>query len=419
MPWLAIITWARMVPPLASATPRSRYLKNSRRPLTRTGSAIRAWATFWVAAWGRVTVSGIVPSIFSSVQSWARQTGGSTRFRRMARLRETGRSDRQRAMNHIRQVTVFGGSGFVGRAMVQALAPTGVLVRVACRRIELAEPIKTAGDVGQITLMRANVRVPRSVATAIEGSQAVINATGIAFERGRQRYQTVHVEGARTIAEAARAAGVQRLVHVSGIGADQRGSRNRYIKSKVDAEDAVVAGFENATILRPSVVFGSDDVAFNRLARMATLAPILPLVGDGRARVQPVYVGDVAAATVAVLQRHDTAKSVFELGGPRIYTWREIAALTLRVIDRRRPVVGVPAGLMKIAAFFAELPAVVGVTPQLTRDQVDLLTHDNVVRAGALTLATLGITPTAPESILPTYLDRFRVGGRYNKQAPA
>jgi NADH dehydrogenase len=366
-----------------------------------------------------VTVSGIGSSIFSGLQYWARQNGGSTRFQRMARLREAGRGDRQRAMNHIRQVTVFGGSGFIGRAMVQALAPTGVLVRVACRRIELAEPIKTAGDVGQITLMRANVRMPGSVASAIQGSQAVINATGIGFERGRQRYQAVHVEGARTIAEAARAAGVERLVHVSGIGADQRGTKNRYIKSKVDAEDAIVAGFEHATILRPSVVFGSDDVVFNRLARMATLTPVLPLVGDGKARVQPVYVGDVAAAAVAVLQRPQTAKSVFELGGPRVYTWREIAALTLHEIDRRRPVVGVPADLMKIAAFFAELPAIVGLTPQLTRDQVDLLTHDNVVRAGAQTLATLGIAPTGCEAILPTYLDRFRIGGRYNKHAPA
>src|SRR5216683_2169587 len=323
----------------------------------------------------------------------------------------------------IKQVTVFGGSGFLGQAIVRALAPQGYLVRVAARRIELAEKVKTAGDVGQITLMRANLRLPESVAIAIEGSQAVINAAGIAFEHGRQRYKTVHAGGARTIAEAARAAGVERLVHVSGIGADSRSWKNRYVQSKVEAEDAVVAGFETATILRPSVVFGPEDVLFNRLAKIAALprilAPFMPVVGSGRAKAQPVFVGDVAAAAVAVLARPDTAKSVFELGGPRVYTYRELAALTLREIDRDKPIIGVPAGLMKIAAFFAEFPAILGRTPQITRDQVDLLLHDNVVRAGAKNLATLGITPTAAEVILPTYLDRFRVGGRYNHHAPA
>ena len=322
-------------------------------------------------------------------------------------------------MNTIKQVTVFGGSGFLGQAIVRALAPQGYLVRVACRRIELAEKVKTAGDVGQITLMRANLRVPQSVAHAIEGSQAVINAAGIAFERGRQRYKAVHGTGARTIADAARAAGVERLVHVSGIGADSRSSKNRYVQSKVEAEDAIVGGFESATILRPSVVFGPDDVLFNRLAKVAALAPFMPVVGNGRARVQPVFVGDVAAAAVAVLARPDTAKSVFELGGPRVYTYRELAALTLREIDRHKPIIGVPAGLMKIAAFFAEFPALLGLTPQITRDQVDLLVHDNVVRPGAQDLASLGIVPTAAEVILPTYLDRFRIGGRYNQHAPA
>jgi uncharacterized protein YbjT (DUF2867 family) len=319
----------------------------------------------------------------------------------------------------IKQVTVFGGSGFIGQAIVRALAPQGYLVRVACRRIELAEKVKTAGDVGQITLMRANLRVPQSVATAIEGSQAVINAAGIAFEHGRQRYKTVHAAGARTIAEAARAAGVERLVHVSGIGADSRSWKNRYVQSKVEAEEAIVAAFESATILRPSVVFGPDDVLFNRLAKIAALAPFMPVVGSGRAKVQPVFVADVAAAAVAVLARPDTAKSVFELGGPRVYTYRELAALTLREIDRDKPIIGVPAGLMKMAALFAEFPALLGRTPQITRDQVDLLLHDNVVRPGALSLTTLGIVPTAAEVILPTYLDRFRVGGRYNHHAPA
>jgi len=315
----------------------------------------------------------------------------------------------------IKQVTVFGGSGFVGRAIVRALAQEGYQIRVACRRIELAERIKTAGDVGQISILRTNLRIPASVAAAVSGSQAVINASGIAFQRGRQRYETVHVEGARAIAEAASAAGVQRLVHISGIGADQRNSTNRFIRSKVDAEDAIVSGFANATMLRPSVVFGPEDAMFNRMAQIARQAPFLPVVGDGSARVQPVYVGDVGAAVVAVLERPDTAKSVFELGGPRVYTYREIAALVLREIDRHKRIVGVPAGLMKIMGFFAEFLPV----PPLTHDQVDLLVTDNVARPGASGLAELGIEPTAAEAILPMYLDRYRVGGRYNQHAPA
>lgn len=315
----------------------------------------------------------------------------------------------------IKQVTVFGGSGFIGRAIVRALAQEGLLVRVAVRRIELAESVKTAGDVGQITVMRTNLRMPQSVVAAIAGSQAVINASGIPFQRGRQRYQSVHVGGARAIAEAALAAGVERLVHISGIGTDHRGSKNRFVQSKVGAEDAIVAAFPSATILRPSVVFGPDDAMFNRLARIAALAPFVPVVGSGLAKVQPVFCGDVGAAAAAVLARPETAKTVFELGGPRVYTYREIASLVLREIGRHKPIIGVPAPLMKIAGFFAEFLPV----PPLTHDQVDLLTQDNVARPGAPGLAALGIQATAAEVILPTYLDRFRVGGRYNQHAPA
>jgi len=318
-----------------------------------------------------------------------------------------------------KQITVFGGSGFIGRAIVRALAQRGHLVRVAARRIERAEPVKTAGDVGQVMLMRANLRVASSVARAVAGSDVVINAAGIGWQQGRQRYQSVHVDGAKTVADACRDFDVKRLVHVSGIGADARSSRNRYILSKVAAEDAVIAGFPDTTIVRPSVVFGPGDAMFDRLARIACMAPFLPVIGDGSARVQPVFVGDVAAAVAAIVDRPETARSVFELGGPRVYTYREIAALVLRVIDRQKPIVGVPSALMKITGFFAQQAALLGLTPQLTVDQVELMLHDNVVRAGAQNLATLGIQPTAAEAILPTYLDRFRHGGRYNQHAPA
>jgi len=167
------------------------------------------------------------------------------------------------------------------------------------------------------------------------------------------------------------------------------------------------------------VVFGPGDVMFSRLARIACMAPFLPVIGDGAAKIQPVFVGDVAEAVALLLGKPETAKSVFELGGPRVYSYREIAALVLREIDRKKPVVGVPAGLMKLAGFFAQQAAIVGLVPQLTVDQVELMRHDNVVRPGANSLATLGIVPTAAEVILPTYLDRFRQGGRYNQHAPA
>lgn len=318
----------------------------------------------------------------------------------------------------IEQVTVFGGSGFIGRVVVQALARQGYQVRVAVRRPDLADSVTTAGNVGQVMLMRANIRMPRSVAAAVAGSQAVVNAAGIPFQRGRQRYQSVHVDGARNIAAACRAAGVERLVHVSGIGAE-RGSKNPFIRSKGDAEQAVIGEFETATFLRPSVVFGPNDQIFNRMAGIASTAPIVPVVGSGKARVQPVFVGDVGDAAVAVLARPDTARSVFELGGPLVYTYRELAALVLREIGRRRPIVGVPEGLMKIAGFLAQQIAIVGLRPPLTADQVELMCHDNVVRAGALSLETLGIRPTAVEAILPTYLDRFRAGGRYSLHVSA
>jgi uncharacterized protein YbjT (DUF2867 family) len=315
-------------------------------------------------------------------------------------------------------ITVFGGSGFVGRAIVQALAREGYMIRVAVRRIGEASSVTGFGDVGQITLTQANLRMPQSIDRAVRGSDAVVNAAGIPYQRGHQTYQAVHADGARHVAEATRAAGIQRLVHISGIGADNRSSRNAYIASKVAAEDAVVAGFTSATILRPSVVFGPGDVLFTRLAGMATAAPFLPLIGDGSARVQPVFSGDVGRAVVAVLKQPQTAHTVFELGGPRVYTYRELAQLVLLMTDRQKAIIGVPAPLMKVAGFFAQQIGRFGLVPPITADQVELMVHDNVVRPGANTLATLGIEATTPDAILPTYLDRFRAGGRYNQHAP-
>jgi uncharacterized protein YbjT (DUF2867 family) len=319
----------------------------------------------------------------------------------------------------IRQITVFGGSGFIGRAIVQALAREGYMLRVAVRRIGPANAVKSFGDVGQVNLMQANLRMPVSVMAAIQGSDAVVNAAGIPFQRGKQTYQAVHADGARNIAHACATADIQRLVHISGIGADNRSSTNAYLKSKVAAEDAIVAGFTSATILRPSVVFGPNDALFTRLASIAATAPFVPLVGNGSAKVQPVFSADVGRAVVAVLQRPDTARTVFELGGPRVYSYREIVKLTLTAIDRQKMIVGLPAPLMKLAGFFAQQIGRFGLMPPITADQVELMLHDNIVRPGANTFATLGLEPAAPEAILSTYLDRFRIGGRYNQHAPA
>jgi uncharacterized protein YbjT (DUF2867 family) len=315
----------------------------------------------------------------------------------------------------MRQVTVFGGSGFIGRYIVQALAAEGAVVRVAVRRPQLAEFTRVYGDVGQVVPVQANLRYPASVDAAIAGSEDVVNVTGIFFQRGKQSYDAVHVGGARAIAEAARRLGVQRLVHVSGIGADDRNSPNRFVRSKALAEEAITAGFPAATILRPSVVFGPEDRFFNAIATAVRLAPVMPVFGSGEARLQPVYVVDVAQAAVRALRAPDAPFAVFELGGPQIYSYREVLQLTMAQMGRRRPLVRLPLALGKLGAFFAELlPA-----PPITRDQVDLLARDNIVRPGARTLADLGIAPTACAVVLPTYIDRFRIRGRYSQNAPA
>lgn len=315
----------------------------------------------------------------------------------------------------MRQVTVFGGSGFVGRYVVRALAARGVRVRVAVRRPEQAAFLRTAGDVGQVVPLQANVRFPASVDAAVAGSDAVVNAVGIQFERGAQRFAAVHEAGARAIGEAAARAGIGRVVHVSGLGAEDRDSANRFVRSKALAEQAVSAAFPAATILRPSVVFGPEDRFFNAIAAAARLAPAMPVFGDGSAKFQPVYVADIAHATCRALADPKTAFSTFELGGPKVYTYRDLIALTLAQIGRTRPTVAIPLALARFGAFFAEFLPV----PPLTRDQLDLLAKDNVVRPGAPGFAELGIVPVAAEAILPTYLDRYRIGGRYNAAAPA
>ncbi|HUA56390.1 MAG TPA: complex I NDUFA9 subunit family protein [Candidatus Sulfotelmatobacter sp.] len=308
-------------------------------------------------------------------------------------------------------VTVFGGSGFIGRTLIKRLAKTGAVIRVPVRNPERAKVLKPMGDVGQITPFRIDIRSDHEIAAAIAGSDAVVNLIGILYERGASRFALAHAEAPARMAAAAHHAGVDRFVHVSAIGADP-GSPSAYARSKAAGEAAVRAALPDAVILRPSIVFGPEDDFFNRFAALAQLLPALPLIGGGHTRFQPVYVGDVADAIMVALNDPGTAGKTFELGGPRVYSFKALMELLLSEIQRRRLLVPLPFGLAALQALFLELLPV----PPLTRDQVKLLAHDTVVGTGSLTLRDLGITPTAVEPILPTYLDRFRPGGRF---APA
>ena len=308
-------------------------------------------------------------------------------------------------------VTVFGGSGFLGRYVVQRLARDGWTIRVAVRHPARAKFLKPLGEIGQITPICVPVQDREAVAAALNGADAAVNLVGILFEGGRQRFQAVHAEGAKTIATAAAEAGVTSLVHLSAIGAGPEAAAS-YARSKGEGEAAVRAAFPEAVILRPSVVFGPEDDFFNRFARMTRISPALPLVGGGRTRFQPVYVGDVASAVVRALNDPACRGKIYELGGPRIYSFRELMELLLKVIGRKRALVGLPFGLARLQAAFLELLP----KPPLTRDQVTQLRYDNVVSPGALTLKDLGIEATAPEAVIPSYLERYRAGGRFSSR---
>jgi uncharacterized protein YbjT (DUF2867 family) len=306
-----------------------------------------------------------------------------------------------------RRVTILGGSGFIGRYIVKRLARRGAIVTVVSRHAGDAGFLRPMGDVGQIALFEAGITDETRLAAALAGSDAVICAAGILYERGRQRFDLVHHQGPALLARLANAAGARRFVHISAVGADP-GAPAAYARSKAAGEAAVRAAFPAATILRPSVVFGPEDDFFNRFAALARWLPALPLIGGGHTRFQPVYVGDVAEAAMAALDRHATESATFELGGPRVYSFRELMELLLQEINRHRALLPLPYGLASLQAAFLEwLPR-----PPLTRDQVKLLQRDNVVALGQPGLLELGVTPTAAELILPTYLDRFRRGGR-------
>lgn len=324
----------------------------------------------------------------------------------------TGRDERG-AMT-ARKITVFGGSGFIGRYVVQALARQGHRIVVAVRNPARAVYLQPLGNVGQITLVPASLLVEDSVRRAVQGAEAVVNLVGRLYEKGPQTFAAVHVEGAGRLARAAREAGAGALLHVSALGASAEAEAS-YARSKAAGETAVRAVFPEATIVRPSLVVGPEDDFFNRFASMARFTPVLPLLRGGATRFQPVYVGDVAAAAEKILSDSASQGQTYELGGPRVYTFKELLELLLKEIQRRRLLLPLPdflAGLQ--AAVLEKLPK-----PPLTRDQLRLLAEDNVVSGSLPGLAELGIEPTAIEAVLPLYLDRFRIGGRYAKPEAA
>ena len=309
-------------------------------------------------------------------------------------------------------VTVFGGSGFVGRNVVRALAKRDYRVRVAVRRPELAGHLQPLGRVGQIHAVQANVRYPASVEAAMRDSHVAINLVGILAKSGAQTFDAVQVRGAETIAKAAVAAGAS-MVHVSAIGANDRSS-SHYARAKADGEKAVLAALPSATIMRPSVVFGPEDQFTNRFAALAQVSPVLPLIGGGVTKLQPVYVGDVATAVADAVDGKAKAGATYELGGPEVLTMREVMEIILATIERHRMLVSLSFGVAKLQALLLQFaPGPLKLTP----DQVALLRSDNVVseaaKAAGLTLEGLGIAPDSLEAIAPQYLWRFRKAGQF------
>ena len=314
-------------------------------------------------------------------------------------------------------VVVFGGSGFVGRHVVRALAKRGYRIRVPCRRPDLAGHLQPLGNVGQIQPVQANVRMRWSVDRAVQGADHVINLVAILHETGRQKFSAVHDFGARAVAEAARSVGAG-LTHISALGADAQ-SESGYARTKALGEKAVLETIKDAVIFRPSINFGPEDGFFNRFANMARFSPVLPLIGGGETKFQPVYVGDVAEAVARSIEGKIEGGHIYELGGPSVLTFRECMEEMLTVIDRKRMLVPVPWWVANLqASILGLLP-----NPLLTKDQVLQLREHNIVTEAAIrdkrTLSGLGIQPQSLGTILPSYLWRYRAAGQFQRKPVA
>ena len=311
-------------------------------------------------------------------------------------------------------ITIYGGTGFLGRYVVRELAKTGALIRVVSRSPLKGKELKTFGYVGQIALEKGSILDRESVDSTVENSNIVINMVGILHEGGRQRFSNVHAQGAERIAQSAQKAGVERLIQTSALGVEQA-SRSKYARSKLSGDKAVAAAFPASTIIRPSVVFGPEDDFINRFASIAALSPIMPLIGGGHTRFQPVYAGDVAKAIRATLEMPKTKGKTYELGGPYQYSFKEILEYIMKETGHHRPFLALPFGIASLMSLFVEwLPF-----PPLTRDQVQLLKYDNVVSDDSLGFKELGLQSRGMEVICPSYLYRYRRGGQFNHETAA
>jgi NADH dehydrogenase len=306
-------------------------------------------------------------------------------------------------------VTVFGGSGFIGRATVRALAKAGWRVRAAQRNPGRGYRLRMLGDVGQIEVVQANLRDDASIRRALAGAEVVVNLVGVLYERGRQKF-SLHSDSAENLAKLSKAAGVNRFIQMSALGANPN-SDSAYARTKAAGEAAVRGVYPKATILRPSVVFGPEDSFFNRLGEMAGLLPVMPLPAGGKTRFSPVFVDDVAAAIARLAG--DERGGLYELAGPATHSFRELAELVLRETGRNRLLLPLPGAATSLLAFLGDIAAFTPVPPPLTSDQARLLGHDNVVSGKAKGFADLGIAPTPIEAIVGTYLYRYRKGGQY------
>jgi NADH dehydrogenase len=319
-------------------------------------------------------------------------------------------------------VVVFGGSGFIGRQVVRALAKRGKRVRVALRRPNEGHDLRVMGDVGQIQLVQANVRFPHSIDAALEGADAVVNLVAVLHESGKQTFEALHVDAARAIGEAAAKHGIKRIAHVSALGAAPKGAR--YARTKYRGERALLEAAPSATILRPSIVFGLEDHFFNRFGAMAQTAaaiPVfggLPLIGGGKTRFQPIFVGDVADAVCAALDKPEAQGRIYELGGPRTYTFKELMQFIVRETQRNVPLMPLPFFLAQPLGFLIEwvFKLIPFASPPLTSDQVSMLKRDNVMGADANAgvIADLGVASLeSVEAVVPSYLWRFRPYGQF------
>jgi uncharacterized protein YbjT (DUF2867 family) len=325
------------------------------------------------------------------------------------------------AQNSDKLITVIGGSGFIGRHVVRALANRGYRVRVACRRPDLAGHVVPLGVPGQIVPIQANVRFPASLAAACEGAFAVINLTAVFSNSGAQTFEAVHEFGATAIAKAAKTAKAQLFIHMSGLGTDKP-STSVYVKSRAKGETNAAANFSNAIIIRPSVVFGPEDNLFNKFAQMARFSPILPLIGGGQSKFQPVFVGDVAEAIATLVDRGVPDGKVYELGGPEVMSFKQILQFVLQTTQRRRVLLPIPFAVASLLGAVASVWPIRWLgknnQPALTADQVELLKSDNLVDDQAekenRTLEGLGITARTVEAIVPSYLYRFRKAGQFS-----